>query len=304
MAPHDDTDTVIYPAVSTERPRPYSSLVQVDLGAVSDTGKVRSRNEDHYLACRVGRWLETLLTNLPEGDLPARFEEVGYILAVADGMGGRAGGDVASKSALSVAINLLLHQSRWHQRVFPEHAGEVLDEMADHVRAVDHVLTEQAQADPELQGMGTTLTGAYSTGAELFLAHVGDSRAYLFRDDRLVQLTRDQTYAQVLADAGILRPEEVAGHHLRHVLMQAVGGSAGQLVVQVEHLRLADGDRLLLCSDGLTEMVADDRIADELRRTAASADACRALVDLALEAGGRDNVTVLLARYAIPPEQT
>jgi protein phosphatase len=148
--------------------------------------------------------------------------------------------------------------------------------------------------------MGTTMTVAYNLGADLFVAHVGDSRAYLFRGDRLRQLTHDHTVVQVLLDAGEMTREEAASHVLRHALLQAVGRHQGDLVVEVQRLALADGDCLLLCTDGLTEMVPDDRIAEVLGKPVAAGEACRALVDLALEAGGKDNVTAVVARYRLP----
>jgi protein phosphatase len=284
-----------------ERPRPFSSLVGVDLGARTDRGRVRPNNEDHYLVLRADRALETLRTSLPEGDLPEKFEEVGYILIVADGMGGAAAGEVASKQAIHLVVNLLLSRAKWHQKIAPNEVPEVLERMSRHVRRVDAALMEQARAEPALHGMGTTLTAAYSSGADLFVAHVGDSRAYLYRRGKLHQLTRDHTMAQHLADAGLIRQEEVAHHRLRHVLTNVMGGP-GEVTVDVEHLRLFDGDVLLLCSDGLTEMVEDGKIAAVLAEQVSSEAACEALVGLALERGGKDNVTVLVARYKLPQD--
>jgi protein phosphatase len=284
-----------------ERPRPFSSLVRVDLGARTDQGRVRPNNEDHYLVARVDRALETLRTSLPEGDLPAKFEEVGYILIVCDGMGGAAAGEVASKQVIHLAVNLLLSRAKWHQKIAPSEVGEVLERMRRDVRRVDAALVEQARAEPALHGMGTTVTAAYSVGADLFLVHVGDSRAYLYRRGKLHQLTPDHTMAQHLADAGFISQDEVAHHRLRHVLTNVMGGP-GEVAAFVDHLRLFDGDVLLLCSDGLTEMVEDAAIAEVLAGQPSSEAASSALVDRALERGGKDNVTVLVARYTLPPE--
>jgi protein phosphatase len=150
--------------------------------------------------------------------------------------------------------------------------------------------------------MGTTLTIAWSLGAELFVAHIGDSRVYLSRDGLLCQLTRDHTLAQTLADSGLIAPEEVATHRLRHVLTQAMGSPDMGGKPQVQRLRLADGDRLLLCTDGLTDMVEEGKIAAVLGRPTSAAETCQALVDLALEGGGRDNVTVVVGAYRLPKE--
>ena len=148
--------------------------------------------------------------------------------------------------------------------------------------------------------MGTTLTMALSLGTDLLIAHVGDSPAYLLRRGELHRLTRDHTLAQEMADHGQISARDVASHRYRHVLTHAIGiqGAGGE--PEIRRFRLADGDRLLLCTDGLTDMVDDATIAAELRRRASSAEACRALIDLALDRGGRDNVTVVVAGYQGP----
>jgi PPM family protein phosphatase len=274
--------------------------VNVDLGALTHPGKVRPKNEDHFLAARFGRSLLTLRTNLPAGAVPDRFDDVGYVLVVADGVGGSSAGEVASSLAIAAGINLTLKAPKWNMVMSAEEVREHLDKMPHRFRQIDQILTERARSDASLVGMSTTFTGTYSIGADLFLYHVGDSRAYLFRQRRLFQLTRDHTTAQALADAGWIAPEEVATHRLRHVLTRSLGGRGGNVEVEVQHSQLADGDRLLLCTDGLTEMVPDARIAEVLARTEPSQEACGALVDLALDAGGKDNVTVVLARYSIP----
>jgi len=148
--------------------------------------------------------------------------------------------------------------------------------------------------------MATTLTVACSLGPVLLTTHVGDTRAYLFRGGKLTRLTRDQTMAQSLADAGAIRPDQIAAHPMRHVLTSALAARHSFMQVEVGRWSLEDGDRLLLCSDGLTEMVSESAIAGVLSDGTSSEAACRKLVDLALEGGGEDNVTVVLARYRIP----
>jgi protein phosphatase len=134
------------------------------------------------------------------------------------------------------------------------------------------------------------------------IVHVGDSRAYLFRASRLHRLTKDHTYAQLLVDAGQLQGRDVAGSRMRHILTNVLGGSDEQVEVDIDLLRLEDGDRLLLCSDGLTDLVDDNAIANTLSGTQASHEACSQLVQLALDRGGRDNVTVIVAAYTLPAE--
>ncbi len=150
--------------------------------------------------------------------------------------------------------------------------------------------------------MSTTLTATYSAGDELFVVHVGHSRAYLYRSGLLTRLTRDQTLAQRLAETGRTTPIELAAHDLRHVLTDAIGGHAGAPDIEIQNYLLLDGDVLLLCTNGLTDIVDDDKIAAVLRNGGSQElDAqCQTLVNLALERGGPDNITALLARYKIP----
>jgi protein phosphatase len=281
-------------------PPAVSAKVQVDLAAMSHQGKVRKNNEDHFLVARAERSLETLMTNLPEGLIPNRFAEVGYGMLVADGLGGKAAGEVASRLAITTLVNLVLHTPDWIMRIDEPNAEEFMQRMAERFRIVDTAVREQAQTDPSLAGMGTTMTLACISGTVLILAHIGDSRVYLLRGGECHQLTRDHTMAQLLVQLGILRPEQAAGHRLKNALTQAIGAGQGLGDAEVQHLTLADGDQILLCTDGLTDMVRTETIAAVMRDAKSSDEACRLLVEAALENGGLDNVTVVLARYRLP----
>ena len=283
-----------------QRPGSISSHVQVDLGALSHQGKVRPNNEDHFLVMRFDRTMRTLLTSLPPGDIPAQYAETGYGMLVADGMGGAAAGEVASRTAIGALVDLMLQTPDWIMRVDRQSARAVLKRMDQRFRQVKQALIERAESDPSLSGMGTTMTLACSLGTELIIAHSGDSRAYLFRQGLLQPLTHDQTMAQSLADAGAIRPEEVATHPMRHVLTGAIATRGGKTPTELHQLGLIDGDQILLCTDGLVGMVADPAIAECWQVPGPAADSCRVLVDLALEGGGKDNVTVVLGRYRIP----
>ena len=299
-----DTEDDLHPAepVSSKGPPCQSAMVQVDLGALSHVGKVRQNNEDSYLVARLGRSLEPLMTNVPAERLPVRLEEVGYGMLVADGMGGAAAGEVASGMAISVLANLISDTAKWGRRIDAEEAQALMERLVRYYGEIHAALSRQADADPALSGMGTTLTVAYSFCRDLFVAHAGDSRAYLFRQGRLHQLTHDHTLAQVLADRGQIAPEAVAKHRFKHVLTNVIGGHSDQVETEIQHYRLENGDRLLLCTDGLTDMLGDAEIAGVLRRQEGAAEACRMLVDLALQAGGKDNVTVVMACYTTPGE--
>jgi PPM family protein phosphatase len=273
------------------------STIKVDFGAVTHAGKVRINNEDHYLVGRLGRSLEPLMTNLPTETLPENVAEYGYGLLVADGMGGAAAGEVASRMAVSSLVNLIIETAKWGRRIDEEEAQALMERLEGYYSTIHAELVRQGEVDPAVTGMGTTLTIAYSFYSDLFIAHVGDSRAYLFRNGQLSQLTHDHTMAQKLADEGDIPQEAVATHKLRHVLTNVLGGHRGPVVTELEQLQLADGDRLLLCSDGLTDMVDDDTIAAVLRETGSPQEASQKLLDLALNAGGKDNITIVMARY-------
>jgi protein phosphatase len=202
---------------------------------------------------------------------------------------------------VSQLIELALDTPDWLLRLGDKELAEVMRRFADRFAHIGVLIRDQARIDPSLAGMGTTLTGAISLGTALVVVNVGDSRAYLCRDGELLQLTRDHTLAQKLADQGVIAQEETTTHRTRHVLTRALGGHDDQARAEAQRLALADGDQLLLCSDGLTEMVDDTTIHDVLRSTSSAREACQTLVDLALKNGGKDNVTVVVARYHCPP---
>ncbi len=304
MGPQNEIDTVEFAqdarVSGTERPRPFSSLVRVDFEAISDVGKLRANNEDHFRIARTSRTMETLISNLPPGQVPDYFEDVAYSMVVADGMGGEAAGEVASMMAITIGVNLRLNDVKWNLKINEQEARDLMDRSCRMIHRIDEALAKKARSDPALHRMGTTLTITYSVGDDLFRFHVGDSRAYLYRGRCLRRLTRDHTVAQALADAGEIGAEEVASHRMRHVLTNVMGSQTGQLHVEMLQVRLLDGDRVLLCTDGLTEMVHDDEILEIFGQIEGSDQVCKALVDMALQRGGKDNVTVLVARYHIP----
>jgi serine/threonine protein phosphatase PrpC len=296
----DLPDTAEYPQPPTgAAPPPYPPPVQVDFAARSHTGLIRANNEDVYLVVHYGRFWQTLLTNLPPGDAPDRNTAEGYGFLVADGVGGHAAGEVASRLAVRTLIHLALDTPDWILLPGDEGWERIADRSRDRYRQIDEALRAEAEARPELEGMGTTMTMVRNVGRDLIVAHVGDSRAYMVRGGDIKQLTHDHTLAQQLADAGGISPAAVVTHVFRHVLTRALGGRGGWTGVDIGKFELNDGDQLLLCSDGLTDMVDTATIAAVLRDAPTANDACHTLIELALEGGGKDNVTVVVARYRI-----
>ena len=279
---------------------PTKPPIRIEFAAISHPGKVRTNNEDHFLVNRLGRTFNLVSSNMPPGDVPEHVDEVAYGMVVADGMGGMAAGEKASQLAIRTGVDLVLNSTMWATRINDQAVQLLIGRMREYSRNVDSVVIGEANATPNLGWMGTTLTLAYIVNTDAFIVHVGDSRAYLFRNGKLEQLTRDHTMAQGLADLGAIKPEEVHRHAKRHVLTNFVGGPSSGVEPEVSTLQLKDGDYLLLCTDGLTEMVEDQAINRALGSATATDSAVRALVDMALEGGGRDNVTVVLAHITVP----
>jgi protein phosphatase len=280
-----------------ETARDFRSPVHVDVSGLSHPGKVRVRNEDHFLVIRIGRYLETVLSSLPPGEVPERVEQAGHAMIVADGMGGHAGGELASRMAITELVKLVLEMPAWIFQLDETSATDATARSRRRLQRLNSILVEHGQNDPAFFGMGTTLTAVRNLGRRLQIVHVGDSRAYLFRRTRLHRLTRDHTYVQWLVDSGQMSKEEAATCGSRHVLVNVLGGSEEDVEVDVDQLELENGDRMLVCSDGLTDCVDDDAIRRVLVECDESAGACRRLVDLALEGGGKDNITVIVAGY-------
>ncbi len=289
----------IQAAPSPTRPDvPWWSPLRADIGARSHTGLVRENNEDAYIIYGIGRWLEPIDSNLPADRLPSS-EESAHLLLIADGVGGHRAGEVASQSALTTFTQLLQRAPRWALR-FDDPAtreteiAEMVERGHKYMAGIQEVLRKRIESDPALEGMATTLTGAYLVGRDLFVMHVGDSKAFVVRRGALHRITRDHTLAQEYADQGLIPQEDVARHRFHNVLTRAVG-SAEEITADFHHVELEREDRVLLCSDGLTDMASEEEILATLAVHTTSARACEALVALALSHGGRDNVTVIVA---------
>jgi protein phosphatase len=268
----------------------------VDIAGATHKGHVRQVNEDHYLVFRFGRSLESLMSNLPDGVLEQDYELSGHAMFVADGMGGMAAGDVASRMALTGLIKLIIDTPDWILAVDKEQDLKVvLQRMTQRFLRVDQSIKQEARQDMTRRGMGTTLTVAGMLGNHLVVGHVGDSRAYLIRDDKIKQLTKDHTVAQALIDAGV-SPDDPVSSSLQHLLTAALGALDAEVEPEVNRWTLSAGDQILLCSDGLTKMVDDNAILSAVREANSAARACHDLIELALASGGLDNVTAVIAR--------
>jgi protein phosphatase len=291
----DSTDDIL-----SNGDEPHPRRVAVQFTAFTDTGKLRENNEDHFLVARLSKSMEVCKTSLPGTGSTLSPEEDGYLFIVADGMGGEAAGERASALAVESIEEFALNTLKWflHQTGGAEEK-ELVDELRQSLERADRTVVERAHANAALHRMGTTVTMAYSIATDLFVVHAGDSRAYLFRDGELRQLTSDHTLVQALVDTGTISPEQAKRDRRRKVVTNAVGGSGEGVYVEIHKVSTRDGDTLLLCTDGLTEPVSDDTITEVLRHYPDPEDACNRLMNLALDAGGPDNVTAIVVRYRV-----
>ena len=281
---------------------PLSSAGMLDIAGRSVRGKLHSHNSDHYLAVKLGRVQETLLSSLASGDLPPRFEECAYSILIADGRGRRAAGARASRVALSTLAHVAIRCGKWHMRVDPGTAENIKQQAEFFGRQAHDALYQAHLADAQLSELATSLTAVYIAGADLFVLNIGTSKAFLFHDDQLVRLTTDRTLHQWLG-AAHERASEDAPPSLRNADGKTTGGQADD-PVRVEQFQLASGDRLLLCTNGLTDVVSEREIAETLTSRRDPREQCQELVDLALAAGSADDITVIVADYRLRANPT
>jgi protein phosphatase len=283
--------------VGHEGPSPEHRPLAVRSFGLTDRGRVRPQNEDQFLIAELAKSLRVRQSSLPQR-VNQTSAERGHLFLVADGVGGHHGGERASALAMQSIEDFVLNSLKWFFHLKGSEEQNLLKEFQTALRQADARLFAEAYYHPEQAGMGTTLTLAYSLDADLFIAHVGDSRCYLFRGGELHQLTRDHTLVAEMVREGLLAPEAAGRHRLRHVITNVVGGCDPGVEVEVHKAYLESGDILLLCSDGLTEMVPADRIANALAEETEPRTACERLVAEANERGGKDNITVIIARFA------
>jgi serine/threonine protein phosphatase PrpC len=276
-------------------PKPPRTLAVKAFG-ITDNGKVRATNEDQFLIAELTKAMRVWQTSLPEPKVQVG-EERAHLFLVADGMGGHLAGERASALAVVAVEQFTLNSFKWFLGSNSTDTQRVLAQFQSALSQADAQILEAAADHQELRGMGTTVTMAFHLGTQLCVVHVGDSRAYLYRDGELHQLTQDHTLMAEMIRSGALRPDQVAGHRFRHVITNVIGGQELGVTVEARALEVQAGDRLLLCSDGLTEMVTNDVIAATLDAEPAPELAAKQLLAQANENGGRDNITLLIVRF-------
>jgi serine/threonine protein phosphatase PrpC len=273
-------------------------LVVRSYGA-TDRGRLRPTNEDQFFIADLTKAMHVRQTSLAQP--PARFgEQHGHLFLVADGMGGHHAGEHASALAVTLIEQFALNTFKWFMPLTAADAEHVATDFQEAVEQADATIVEVARKRAELHGMGTTLTLAYHYEAELLVIHVGDSRAYLFRDGTLHQITQDHTVVAEMMRRGELDSAEARRHRLRHVITNVVGGTEAGVDAEAHSVELRPADALLLCSDGLTEMLSHSDITEVVRGEPDPEVACTRLISLANERGGQDNITAIVARFSAP----
>jgi protein phosphatase len=272
--------------------RPRDS--ELDLFGLTHPGRVRKENQDHFLVSTVHQQVVVHGSSLPDPNtLPLRGERLGTLMLVADGVGSGAGED-ASRLAVATVTEYASDTMRCFHQAGRTAEQAFFDALKGAALKAHDAVRAEASTRQGTRSMATTLTLVLVVWPTMYVTQVGDSRCYVFLDDKLQRVTRDQTVAQDLVDKGVMPAERQADSPLSHVLASAIGGS--EAMPDVRKVELRRGCVVLLCSDGLTKHVADQEIEAALRGMTSSEQACRSLVELALERGGSDNITVLVSR--------
>jgi protein phosphatase len=267
---------------------PSAGEVRVKLFARTDVGQVREHNEDNFIVADLTRRSRGLL----EANRSTTIGNRGALFAVCDGMGGAAAGEIASQ----LAVDILFERMVEGEDGVATRRDDLARRLVHAVEAAGLRIFQEAKVDRTRRGMGTTVTAAALVDDHLFLAQVGDSRGYILRGDELVQVTRDQSLVNQLIEAGQLTEEEAETFEHNNIILQALG-TADSVQVDLTFVELRRGDHLLLCSDGLSGMVRFEDIKEILKTSPEPIDVCKSLTERANQAGGHDNITVIVVQF-------
>lgn len=268
---------------------------EVDVYGATHIGTVRKVNQDHFLICQLEKRVRVFQTSLPNGDAFAPVgERMAFLAMVADGVGGGSKGEAAARLALHAVTEYVALSMRAFHTLDTTDDQAFLDALQEAAWKGHARVVAEAEGDPDLRGMATTLTLWLAVWPRAYLLQVGDSRFYQFANGGLMRLSRDQTMAQELVDQGVLQHSTAFQTRWANVLSSSIGGS--QTAPVVTRMDQEWDTVYLLCSDGLTKHVSDDRIAERLGSMTSAKQVCQDLLQDALDDGGSDNITVIVGR--------
>ena len=268
---------------------------EIDVHGVSHPGKVRTENQDHFLICSLRKQVQIRCTSLPATEhLMTDPERLAFVAMVADGVGGGAKGGEASRIALEAVTQYVSQSMQCYYAADRTDDAAFIDALQEAALHCHQELLRRGDENPEFRGMATTLTLYLGVWPRAYLLQVGDSRCYLLRSGELTQITRDQTMAQELIDLGVLTRTDASTSRLAHSLSSSLGGRQTEPIVT--RFEMNWNTVVLLCSDGLTKHVSDERIRDRLRTMTSAQQVCEDLLQEALDAGGTDNISIIVGR--------
>ncbi|MEO5903982.1 MAG: protein phosphatase 2C domain-containing protein [Gemmatimonadaceae bacterium] len=269
---------------------------ELDLFGITHKGHVRNENQDHYLISTVHPQVVIHDTSLPSTDqLPLRGTRLATVLVLADGVGGTAAGNEAAQIATESVIRYVSSTLRSYHIAGRASDDRLLDALKGAAMEAHETVKAEAALRSDHRKMATTLTVGIVIWPWAYFVQVGDSRAYVYTDGKLGQITRDQTVAQALVDQGVIPADRLESSPLKHVLSSAIG--AEDAVPEVSRVDMSErGALILLCSDGLMKHVPDDEIAAAIAGMKSSEQLSKQLMELCLERGGKDNITIIAAR--------
>jgi PPM family protein phosphatase len=269
-----------------------AETLEFEFGAASHLGLRRSENQDHYVVLRRVRTQQLLLTNMPTEVLTLPCDET-HAIAVAAGMGGCGFGSLASEIAIRTGWELAGQTTSWVMKLDNLDSAELTERIEGFVYMLQQAFVREYESNPRLGNSGTTFTSAYLVSSFAIISQIGDSPCFLWRDGTMRRVSVDHTIEQEFISAGVA--PEIAGK-FSHMLTRCLGYESHNARPDVHFLRLRPGDQLLICTDGLTDMVNESLIATCVDESASAQAVCDGLIKLALDGGGRDNVTAVLAR--------
>ena len=277
--------------------RPRDS--ELDVYGLTHPGLVRPNNEDHFLICALKKKVEVYHTSLPDPSVLGFSQRVAMMALVADGVGGAKAGEEASRITLEHVTRYVTEALECYYTSDPDNDSQFITELEEAALKVHSEIAVEAATDSSRRGMATTLTLWLGIWPNAYLLQVGDSRCYSLRDGQLIQMSRDQTMAEEFVKQGVFSREDAAFKRWANVLSSAIGGP--QAAPSVNKVPQSWGSIGMMCSDGLTRHVSDERIKEVLSTLTSAKQGCEALLQAALDGGGEDNITVLIGR-SVPEE--